>query len=72
MKQESWDVVLYGTWKFLGEHITIKEGRTVILALRRLSRAHRNSGKRHLLLVDNMGLCFALSKGRACSCDLLR
>ncbi len=56
-------VVMHGRWRHKEDHITLKEGRTVVLALRR---------RKDLLLVDNLALAFALSKGRCSSYPLLR
>eukprot|EP00439_Symbiodinium_sp_Y106_P060823 s3068_g9.t1 len=67
-----YSVALKGKWKHKHEHITLKEGRTVVLAVRRLARAERYRNKRHLMLVDNMALAFALGKGRACNHAMLR
>lgn len=61
-----------GKWKHTKEHITLKEGRALLLAVRRLSRAQKHRGHRHLILVDNMALCFAANKGRASNFGILR
>ena len=72
MQPLDWSTAKLGKWNFTSEHITLKEGRALLLAVRRLSRNSRCRGKRHLFLVDSMALCFAAAKGRAHSFDLLR
>ena len=67
-----WKTVKMGKWKHKHEHITLKEGRALVIALRRLSRSSHHRGKAHVFLIDNMALCFAVHKGRAHSYDLLR
>ncbi len=67
-----WGTVGMGMWKHKEEHITMKEARCLLIAVRRLSRAQRHRRKRHLVLVDNLSLCFALGKGRAHNFGLLR
>ena len=69
---EHWKTVGLGKWKHTKEHITLKEGRALLLAVRRLSRAQKHRGHRHLILVDNMALCFAANKGRASNFGILR
>ena len=46
----NWSTMKMGKWQHTGEHITLKEGRAVVLCARRLSRSRRYRGKRHLLL----------------------
>lgn len=60
-----WKTVGMGKWRHTDEHITMKEARCLLLAVRRLSRAQRHRHKRHLIFVDNMALCFSLGKGRS-------
>ena len=72
LKPSFWTTVGLGKWGDTSEHITIKEARAVLLAVRRLSRASRHRHKRHLLFVDNMALAFALGKGRCANYALLR
>lgn len=72
MEPGDWKTVLMGRWGNTSEHITIKEGRALVLLYRRLCRAGHNRAKRHLVFVDNLGLAFAVSKGRASSYALLR
>ena len=67
-----WKTKKFGRWGNTSEHITIKEGRALVLAVRRLCRASKNRGKRHLFLVDNLGLVLAINKGRAHNVALLR
>ena len=67
-----WQTKLMGKWNNTTEHITIKEGRALVLAFRRLCRAGHSRGKRHLFLCDNLSLVFAANKGRAHSYDMLR
>ena len=67
-----WKTVGLGKWGNTQEHITLKEGRALVLALRRLSRTSRHRGKRHLVFLDNIALAFAVRKGRAHTYDMLR
>ena len=68
----TWHTVKCGLWRDSSEHITLKEGRAFILALRRLSRSSQTRGRKVVMLVDNLGLALALSKGRAYNYQLLR
>eukprot|EP00438_Fugacium_kawagutii_P011539 Skav230147 [mRNA] locus=scaffold1301:267704:272380:+ [translate_table: standard] len=72
MKPQLWRTVKMGKWQHTHEHITLKEGRAFLIALRRLSRSREHRRKRHLFLVDNLSLCFAIAKGRSHSFELLR
>lgn len=72
LSPEEWMTVGMGKWRDNTEHITLKEARAVLLAVRRLSRASRHRHRRHLLLVDNMALCFSLGKGRSSNFAILR
>ena len=67
-----WRTQLMGRWRDTSQHITAKEGQALVLAVRHLSRAAHNRGKRHLVLVDSFSLSMAMCKGRACSFELLR
>ncbi len=69
---EDWTTVLMGKWQHTKEHITIKEGRALVLCLRRLCRCSHSRHKRHLILVDNLALAMAVSKGRAKKFSMLR
>ena len=59
-------------WRHTSEHITIKEGRALVLALRRLARSSKHRSRNHAFLLDNLALCFAVHKGRAHTYDMLR
>lgn len=72
MEPSKWTTVMMGKWEHTAEHITMKEARSLLLAVRRLSRSSQHRSKRHLVLVDNLALCFAVAKGRAHNFDLLR
>ena len=72
LKPDRWRTAKLGKWRDCSEHITIKEGRALVLALRRLSRAAHHRGKRHTFFLDNLALVFAVHKGRAHSYDMLR
>ena len=72
MEPEAWHTVLMGRWRVASEHITLKEGRALVLAARRLARNSNNRRKKHLVIVDNMALAFAVTKGRATNFALLR
>ena len=67
-----WHTVKMGKWNFTDESITIKEGRALVIALRRLARTSRHRNKNHVFLIDNLSLCFATCKGRGHSFPLLR
>ena len=67
-----WKTKGMGRWRDTKEHITLKEGRACVLALRRLSRAKRHRDKNHVFFLDNLALVFAIHKGRAHSYDMLR
>ena len=72
MAGDRWKTVLMGKWDNTSEHITIKEGRALVLCLKRLCRSVGNRDKRHLILVDNLGLALCISKGRAKNFGMLR
>jgi len=72
MDPKSWKTCLMGKWGRQDEHITLKEGRSLVLALRRLCRSSHNRQKRHLILVDNLSLAFCANKGRAHNFSMLR
>ena len=72
LEPSKWRTVSMGKWKFTKEHITLKEARSLLLAIRRLSRTQRHRHKRHLVLLDNLALCFAVVKGRSAKFSMLR
>eukprot|EP00438_Fugacium_kawagutii_P035192 Skav232767 [mRNA] locus=scaffold1229:242985:248589:- [translate_table: standard] len=72
LSPHKWKTVGLGKWANTHEHITLKEGRALVLALRRLSRTRRHRGRKHLIFLDNIALCFAVRKGRAHTYDMLR
>ena len=72
LEAKDWATVGMGKWRFSNEHITMKEARSLLIAVRRLSRARRHRNKRHLILLDNIALCFAVGKGRSSRFDMLR
>ena len=69
---QGYQVILSGRWTPKHEHITLKEDRTLVLAVRRLARNSNSQGKRHLVLVDNLALAFAAGKGRCSNHAMLR
>ena len=71
VEASQWKTVLMGKWRS-SEAITVKEGRALVLCLRRLCRSSRSRGLRHVILVDSFSLALATHKGRARSFDLLR
>lgn len=71
LRPSLWKTVLMGKWRS-HEHITLKEGRALIICLRRLSRSSHSRNKKHVILVDNFSLALAVSKGRAKNFRLLR
>lgn len=72
LQPEHWDTKLMGKWNNTKEHITVKEGRALVLAFRRLCRSSKSRGQRHLFFCDNLALVFSANKGRAHSFDMLR
>lgn len=68
----AWQTKLMGRWSNTGEHITVKEGRALVLAIKRLTRSSSSRGQRHLVLLDSFALCMAVNKGRACNFKMLR
>ena len=72
IQPDEWSTVCMGKWKHVDEAITIKEGRALVLALRRLARAQWSRGHKHLILLDNLALTFSVAKGRASNHTLLR
>ena len=72
MDPSFWSTVKMGKWGNTKEHITLKEGRALLIAVRRLSRSSSNRCKRHLILLDNLALVFSVAKGRSHSYELLR
>jgi hypothetical protein len=72
MIPEKWKTVSMGKWKHGHEHITLKEGRSLVLAVRRMTRASQQRGLKHVVLLDNLSLCFAVGKGGCHNFQLLR
>ena len=71
-KASRWRTVMMGKWSETSEHITLKEGRALVLACRRICRNVCSRGRKHLMLVDNLSLAFIASKGRASNFAQLR
>eukprot|EP00435_Cladocopium_sp_Y103_P007924 s2848_g2.t1 len=67
-----WKTTLMGKWRDTSEHITVKEGRALVLCLKRLCRSLGNRNKRHLIFVDNLALALCIPKGRAKNFAMLR
>ena len=67
-----WQTKLMGKWSSTSDHITVKEGRALVLAVKRLCRSSSTRGHRHLIFLDSFSLCMAVCKGRASSFKLLR
>ena len=58
---------------FVGkEPIHVLECRSVLAAVKHMCRDSRKHGCRSLILNDNMGVCLAVQKGRACDFGLIR
>lgn len=72
LRPSRWQTVSMGRWRDTSESITIKEGRALVLAMRRLTRSQQYRGLRHVVLLDNLALCFAVGKGRCHGFALLR
>ena len=72
MEPRLWRTAKIGQWSDRSEHITVKEGRCLIIAMRRLSRDSTQRGRRVCMLVDNLALAMAISKGRAHNYTMLR
>ncbi len=68
----NWQTAKLGKWGFKDESITIKEGRALVLAVRRLARSQKNRGKNHVVFMDNLALCFSTAKGRGKNFSMLR
>eukprot|EP00438_Fugacium_kawagutii_P002485 Skav209078 [mRNA] locus=scaffold207:207591:211020:- [translate_table: standard] len=64
LHEERWHTVKMGKWADKGDSITIKEGRALVIALRRLARSSQRRNKNHVILLDNLALCFSVAKGR--------
>eukprot|EP00438_Fugacium_kawagutii_P016242 Skav225368 [mRNA] locus=scaffold476:95907:101244:- [translate_table: standard] len=62
-----WDLICSKSWDHTDEHINVKEGRVVLMAIRRLCRTSSNLGTRCLILSDSMVSILAFSKGRSSS-----
>ena len=71
-KPEDWSTVLMGRWRNTKEHITAKEGHSLVLVARHLCRSVRNRNKRHLVLIDSFALSMTMCKGRATNFGMLR
>ena len=67
-----WKTKKIGQWGKVDEHITIKEGMALVLAVRRLTRASKNRAKKHLFLADNLALALAVNKGHCHNVAMLR
>ena len=65
LEAEGYSVVLSGEWKHAQEHIALKEGRALNLAVRRMALSSKNHGRKHLVFVDNLALALAAGKGRS-------
>ena len=61
--EEAWTMLVKGGWRFKAD-IQEKEGRVVLLGLRRAVRCRALHGRRLLSLCDNMSCLMALVKGR--------
>ncbi len=72
LRPSRWQTVSMGRWRDTSESITIKEGRALVLAMRRMTRSQQFRGLRHVVLLDNLALCFAVGKGRCHGFALLR
>ena len=66
LDSSSWHVVFSGEWQH-HENILRTEGRAMLSGVRHLLRCRRHAGYHHLLLVDNLALALACTKGRGSS-----
>ncbi|CAK0907614.1 unnamed protein product, partial [Prorocentrum cordatum] len=57
-----WRECVAGRWRD-EEHITMLEGRTGLISVRRTCRSLLNRGKRHLKIGDNLGMILVFAKG---------
>ena len=71
-RPERWQLVTAGPWKHIHEHINIKEGRVLLMGLRRLARSRHNLGTTALSISDNLVSVLAFEKGRSGSRALNR
>ena len=60
-----WTLVTSAPWKNVSEHINVKEGRVLLMGLRRLTRTTRHLGTTALSITDNLVCCLAFEKGRS-------
>ena len=63
--EQRWTLVTSAPWKNVAEHINIKEGRVLLMGLRRLARTTRHLGTTALSVTDNLVCCLAFEKGRS-------
>ena len=70
LEPDRWRTLFSGPFHY-DEPITIKEGRAVLLKVRRDARTRLGHNRRRLYLLDNMGLVLALDRCRAKSFALL-
>ena len=65
-----YQIVIRGRWRWEQEHINVKEGRVVLMSVRRACRVKKNLRRKHLTLSDNMSCLGAFEKGRSASYGL--
>ncbi|CAK0857868.1 unnamed protein product, partial [Prorocentrum cordatum] len=65
-----WRECVAGRWRD-EEHITMLEGRSGLISVRRTCRSLLDRGKRHLKIGDSLGMILAFAKGRADNFGLL-
>ena len=62
-----WRLITSGCWQFTKEHINGKEGRVLLMGLRRWARSLDNMGKLVFSLGDNLVTVLSFEKGRSSS-----
>ena len=60
-----WDLLVSAPWRYVDEHINLKEARVCLMGLRRLCRTRRNLGCLALSLTDNLVSALVFEKGRS-------
>jgi hypothetical protein len=67
---DRWKLLTAKAWQDESEHINLKEGRVLLMGLRRLCRSRANLGLVALSITDNLTCALVLEKGRSSSAKL--
>lgn len=68
--EDRWSLIQAAPWKNTQEHINVKEGRVLLMGLRRWARVSTNAGKTVFSLTDNMVSLLCFEKGRSNSAGM--